>query len=195
MKLMSNILVVPYNVVFLSGKIVAIFGFLILINGFLSEEGVTSDENIDETDCKNEKCPDDSKQTCRCSGAERKKIIKDFEKEEDDDDGPKFKVEANDMKYQSTLFEKDSYNWKEVSGDFPENELVELQGGSFIMGTDDSPIPEDGESPARTVILSPFAIDKYEVSVGEFREFVLATDFITEVIKNYFFFSSRKIND
>ena len=160
-----------------------------MVIGFLCDEEVAIDKNIDETNCKNEKCPDVSKQNCGCSGAKRKKIIEDLEKEKDDNDGAKFKVGATDMKYQSTLFEKDSYNWKEVKGDFPQNELVELQGGSFVMGTDDSPIPEDGESPARTVILSPFAIDRYEISVGEFREFVLATGFITEVIRNYYFFS------
>ena len=160
-----------------------------MVIGFLCDEEVATDKNVDETDCKNEKCTDDSKQNCGCSGAERKKIIEDLEKEKDGNDGAKFKVGATDMKYQSTLFEKDSYNWKEVKGDFPQNELVELQGGSFVMGTDDSPIPEDGESPARTVILSPFTIDRYEISVGEFREFVLATGFITEVIRNYYFFS------
>lgn len=48
------------------------------------------------------------------------------------------------------------------------------------MGTSDSPFPEDGEGPVRTVILHPFAIDKYEVSNGEFREFVLATGYRSE---------------
>jgi len=80
-------------------------------------------------------------------------------------------------------FDKNIYSWEEVKGDYPKNELVVLPGGSFIMGTDDTPIPEDGESPARTVILSPFAIDKYEVSIGEFREFVLAKNYVTEAEK------------
>jgi len=85
--------------------------------------------------------------------------------------------------YKETLFHKEDNNWQTFKGNYVKNELVHLGGGTFIMGTDDSPIPQDGEAPARTVILNPFAIDKYEVSNGEFREFVLATKHITEAEK------------
>ena len=43
------------------------------------------------------------------------------------------------------------------------NEDVNLPGGSFTMGTNDSPFPADGEGPERHVTLRPFSIDKYEV--------------------------------
>lgn len=91
--------------------------------------------------------------------------------------------DMNQTDYRETKFDKDGYNINEVKSGHPKNELVYLEGGSFTMGTDDSPIPEDGEAPARTVILHPFAIHKYEVSNGEFREFVNTTGYVTEAEK------------
>lgn len=56
-----------------------------------------------------------------------------------------------------------------------------LPGGSFLMGTDsDVGFPEDGEGPVREIALSPFYIDVYAVSNGEFSRFVEATDYRTE---------------
>lgn len=48
------------------------------------------------------------------------------------------------------------------------------------MGTNDPAIPMDGEMPARTVEISPFLMQKYEVSNRQFAQFVLETGFITE---------------
>lgn len=58
---------------------------------------------------------------------------------------------------------------------------VSLPGGSFVMG-DDTPwaYPADGEGPARTVRVSPFAIDATAVSNRDFAAFVDATGYRTE---------------
>lgn len=65
---------------------------------------------------------------------------------------------------------------------YPKNKLVHFDDEVlFNMGTDEKTIVGDGEQPSRQVKLSPFSIDKYEVSNGEFAEFVKATGHITEV--------------
>ena len=53
-------------------------------------------------------------------------------------------------------------------------ELVPIAGGVFTMGTDAPQIPQDGESPARAVMVSPFLIEKHEVTNHQFWEFVQA---------------------
>ncbi len=60
-------------------------------------------------------------------------------------------------------------------------DLVELPGGSFTMGTDTAEgFAEDGEGPARRVVLSPFAIARTAVTNAQFRDFVRATAYVTE---------------
>jgi sulfatase modifying factor 1 len=52
---------------------------------------------------------------------------------------------------------------------------------AFLMGTDYARAnPGDGEGPVRPVALSPFAIDAYPVTNGEFDAFVRATGYVTE---------------
>lgn len=58
--------------------------------------------------------------------------------------------------------------------------LVAIPGGEFTMGTDDPKIPGDGESPARRVVVSPFEIMKYEVSIADYAKFVSETGHETE---------------
>lgn len=59
--------------------------------------------------------------------------------------------------------------------------MVLLDGGRFLMGTDDRDgFPDDGEGPVREVTLNPFYIDKMTVSNAEFRKFVKATGYKTE---------------
>ncbi|XP_065191412.1 formylglycine-generating enzyme-like [Sycon ciliatum] len=60
------------------------------------------------------------------------------------------------------------------------NQMVQLEGGVFTMGTDKPEIPVDGESPARQVELDPFWLDVYEVSNAEFELFVNDTGYKTE---------------
>ena len=66
------------------------------------------------------------------------------------------------------------------SKDCGPNEMILLQGGVFIMGTDDPILPQDGEGPARKVHVDSFFIDKYEVSNIEFKDFVEETGYVTE---------------
>lgn len=59
--------------------------------------------------------------------------------------------------------------------------MVELPGGTFLMGTDyDLGFPADGEGPVRAITLAPFAIDTYPVTNADFAAFVEATQFRTE---------------
>jgi sulfatase modifying factor 1 len=56
------------------------------------------------------------------------------------------------------------------------DDMVELSGGSFLMGSDRF-YPE--ERPVRRVRVEPFAIDTRPVTVAEFRRFVKATGHVT----------------
>lgn len=58
--------------------------------------------------------------------------------------------------------------------------LVTLRGGRFHMGTNRSPLPQDGEAPARAVDVRPFAVDPYAVTNSWFSDFVAATGYVTE---------------
>ena len=59
----------------------------------------------------------------------------------------------------------------------PSEEMVELPGGRFTMGTDEG-FPYEG--PAHVVELDPFWIDRYEVTVARFALFIAATGYQTE---------------
>jgi len=101
--------------------------------------------------------------------------------------------------YRETTFDQSDENIV-AGGSFPENELFDTQGGSFTMGANDPPVPTDGEGPERHVTLRPFAIDKYEVSNGEFALFVKETSYRTEAEKfgNSFvmeYFLSKEVNE
>jgi formylglycine-generating enzyme len=59
--------------------------------------------------------------------------------------------------------------------------MVRLEGGEFLMGTDDpAGFPNDGEGPVRAVTLRPFWVDTVAVSNARFVEFVNATGYVTE---------------
>lgn len=58
--------------------------------------------------------------------------------------------------------------------------LVRLDGGEFLMGTDDEQgYPEDGEGPVRTVSLNPFRIAATTVTNAQFATFAKATGYRT----------------
>ncbi|MED5276840.1 MAG: SUMF1/EgtB/PvdO family nonheme iron enzyme, partial [Actinomycetota bacterium] len=61
----------------------------------------------------------------------------------------------------------------------PADNLIELSGGSFLMGNELDAYPADGEGPIREVILSPFSISSTAVSNKEFSAFVAATGHVT----------------
>ncbi|XP_072539176.1 formylglycine-generating enzyme isoform X2 [Salminus brasiliensis] len=60
------------------------------------------------------------------------------------------------------------------------SKLVQLQGGFFLMGTDDPGIPQDGEGPQRRVWLDPFHIEEHEVTNKQFQHFINQTGYVTE---------------
>ena len=59
-------------------------------------------------------------------------------------------------------------------------DMVLLEGGLFLMGTNDPVIAADGEAPERPVHLSPFWMDVHEVSVQRFADFVKKSGYQTE---------------
>ena len=63
------------------------------------------------------------------------------------------------------------------------NRPMLIPGGVFTMGTDDPILPQDGEGPARRVEITTFYMDKYEVSISEFADFVAETGYVTEAEK------------
>ena len=61
------------------------------------------------------------------------------------------------------------------------NEMVQIEGETFTMGSDKPIIRADGEGPARHVTVSTFWMDVHEVSNTEFKKFIDATGYVTEV--------------
>lgn len=63
----------------------------------------------------------------------------------------------------------------------PTGELLMLDGGEFLMGTDsDEGFVADGEGPARRVTVSKFRIAATAVTNREFGDFVRATRYVTQ---------------
>ena len=66
----------------------------------------------------------------------------------------------------------------------PENlvtsKFVTIPAGEFLMGSDESFYPTDGESPSRYVWLDQFSISQFSVTNAEFATFVDATGYKTE---------------
>ncbi|CAN7357584.1 formylglycine-generating enzyme family protein [Paenibacillus sp. LjRoot153] len=63
----------------------------------------------------------------------------------------------------------------------PNEGMILLEGGTFLMGTDDKDgFPSDGEGPIRSVTVSPFYVSPYTVTNAEYKEFVDTTGYKTE---------------
>lgn len=60
------------------------------------------------------------------------------------------------------------------------SDTVVIPGGTSLVGTNAPQIPDDGESPVRTVALKTFRMAKTAVTNAEFREFVKDTGYVTE---------------
>ena len=58
--------------------------------------------------------------------------------------------------------------------------MVALDGGVFLMGSNDGTYPSDGEGPVREVTLSPFWMDATTVTNKQFKRFVGETGYKTE---------------
>ncbi|KAK7144953.1 hypothetical protein R3I94_011139 [Phoxinus phoxinus] len=95
---------------------------------------------------------------------------------------------AVDVSYENKLEHQDDANiYSKTANESPHTiesdvrtKLVLLQGGWFIMGTDDPGIPQDGEGPQRRVRLDPFYIEEHEVTNKQFQHFTNQTGYITE---------------
>jgi len=61
-------------------------------------------------------------------------------------------------------------------------EMVQIPAGTFQMGSNDG---EDYEKPVHTVSVESFAMGKYEVTRGEFKKFVEATNYQTDAEKGH----------
>lgn len=59
-------------------------------------------------------------------------------------------------------------------------EIVWIEGGAALVGTDRPLLAIDGEGPARTVRLRPFGIDRHAVTNARFAAFVADTGYVTE---------------
>lgn len=57
---------------------------------------------------------------------------------------------------------------------------VTLDGGRFLMGTNDRIMPVDGEYPARPVKVRPFQIDECAVTNARFDRFIKDTGYVTD---------------
>ena len=70
--------------------------------------------------------------------------------------------------------------WREpVTWHFNDTDtMVLIPAGDFEMGSNDS-AADDDEKPVHTVFLDVFYIDKYEVTVGQYKQFVQATGHLT----------------
>ncbi len=79
---------------------------------------------------------------------------------------------ARESDVQQTLFGNDG------------TEMVLIPAGEFLMGSDHEDARDD-EKPVHTVYLDAFYIDKYEVTIGEYKQFVRATGH--RVLKSWVF--------
>ncbi|KAG1662304.1 Formylglycine-generating enzyme [Nymphon striatum] len=61
--------------------------------------------------------------------------------------------------------------------------MVKINGGEFMMGTNNPVFVADGEGPERNIFVDDFYLDVHEVSNLEFSAFVNATSYVTEAEK------------
>lgn len=62
--------------------------------------------------------------------------------------------------------------------------MIRLDGGAFLMGTEDGAgYPDDGEGPVREIALEPFYMDQYSVSNADFSTFIETTSYKTDAEK------------
>jgi formylglycine-generating enzyme len=67
--------------------------------------------------------------------------------------------------------------------------MIQLPGGSFLMGTrDEEGFRADGEGPIRPIELSPFQIEAMTVTNAQFAGFVKATGYVTDAERYGFSF-------
>ena len=131
---------------------------------------------VSPTFCEEESCPagsnpDGSKKGCGCGSEALNRNSKSKDSEtpdaivEDDSD--------------NAIVKPKSETAEKAPGNKFDN-MVLLDGGKFIMGTEEPFFHADGEGPTRPVILDPFYMDVTEVSNQDFAKFVEETKYATE---------------
>lgn len=60
------------------------------------------------------------------------------------------------------------------------HKMVRIKGGIYSIGTNNPILKADGEAPMRPVDIDDYYLDRYEVSIGEFAEFVNKTGYISD---------------
>ncbi|KAL0276942.1 UNVERIFIED_CONTAM: hypothetical protein PYX00_004398 [Menopon gallinae] len=119
-------------------------------------------------------CNAEEEQSCGCNANRNKR--EDFDAALT---GNKHEKEVPSFKYT----EPANNDYEESCSENRTNEMVEIPGGQFDMGTDKPVFLADGEGPKRSVTMKGFFLDKYEVSNAEFEKFVESTKYVTEAEK------------
>jgi len=108
-------------------------------------------------------------------------------------DSKKVKVNYDNDKsaiiYENKTQTKFKGNVKTTLYSFPEENMILVHGGSFTMG---SMVNKKQENIEHTVTLNDFYIDKYEVTVGEFKKFIEETNYITDAERDSMSFIFNK---
>ncbi|WP_445655069.1 formylglycine-generating enzyme family protein [Shouchella clausii] len=77
--------------------------------------------------------------------------------------------------------EKDGTNRTVSTKQKHRDDMVYLEGGNFLMGTEDPDAnPFDQEGPVRDVAVRPFYVDKFAVTNRQFQEFISDTNYQTD---------------
>ena len=63
---------------------------------------------------------------------------------------------------------------------FVDSNFVTIPAGEFLMGSDDTFYPTDGEGPGRSVWVDEFKISQFSVTNSEFAAFIDSTGYQTE---------------
>lgn len=63
------------------------------------------------------------------------------------------------------------------------DDMALIQKGTYFVGTNEPIFVNDRESPERMVSIDEFYLDKHEVTNAKFKEFVEATNYVTEAEK------------
>jgi len=79
-----------------------------------------------------------------------------------------------------TFLKVNEQGYQEYKNGIDGSVMVLIPAGSFLMGSN---AHADDEKPVHPITLDSFYIDKYEVTVGQFRKFVEATGYVTEAEK------------
>ena len=80
---------------------------------------------------------------------------------------------------------QDTVNTNNVDNNIQNDRMAYISGGMGFMGTDKPAIVRDGEGPRRSTELSPFLIDKYEVSNnGKYTLRILIIIFYVCIMRN-----------